>query len=291
MRRNFSLYAIHGLAGGADDEQFTISLPFDVAESVRIENVSSLLRTDTFDLFKQRMGTDSAGRLQAVRYALVHRYEPRAFRDDEENRVGEEMIDERSSELVRNMAACLRLIRPMRQSALLMQGAVRCDETFDVEKLDHPLEFHEVPEVQKVFMLRDRDAEELKSVAPRFLRAMREEFWKFRMAVQFHELGFFQSTQWKARYILWTSAIESIYTSHSWEHQGSLVAKERIRWFLGGGSPIYAPEIFPNCSLRQESPSVMSLIVSMKSGTSLRMEIRSPITSLRTTCDAVSMVT
>jgi hypothetical protein len=95
--------------------------------------------------------------------------------------------------------------------------------------------------VHKVSALRDRDAVELKSMVPRFLSAMREEFWKFRMAVQFHELGFFQSTQWKARYILWTSAIESIYTSHSREHKGSLVAKERIKWFLGAGSSIYAP--------------------------------------------------
>ena len=70
---------------------------------------------------------------------------------------------------------------------------------------------------------------------------MRNEFWKFRMAVQFHELGYFQHLSWKARYILWASAIESIYTSHNQEHRGSMVAKARIEWFLGANRSIYEP--------------------------------------------------
>lgn len=52
--RNFSLYAIHRLAGGADDEEFTAPLPFDIAEGVRIEDISSLVRAETFDLFKDK---------------------------------------------------------------------------------------------------------------------------------------------------------------------------------------------------------------------------------------------
>jgi hypothetical protein len=105
VRRNFSLYALYDLSGGACDEKFTISLPFAVAEFVGIEDVSTLLRPDTFDLFRERMGTDSIGQLQAVRYALVHRYEPMAFSDHEGNWVREEMIDDRSSELVRSMSS------------------------------------------------------------------------------------------------------------------------------------------------------------------------------------------
>ena len=104
-----------------------------------------------------------------------------------------------------------------------------------------PLHLLEVPEVQKLFKLRNNDAEDLKTYAPEFLRAMRGEFWKFRMAVQFHELGHFQPLDWKARYLLWCSAIESIYTSHAWEHQGSLVATSRIKWFIGAATNIYAP--------------------------------------------------
>jgi hypothetical protein len=98
-----------------------------------------------------------------------------------------------------------------------------------------------VPEVQRLFKLRNRDADDLRALAPDFLRGMRGEFWKFRMAVQFHELGHFQALDWKARSLLWCSAIESIYTSHNREHQGSLVAASRIKWFPGENSSIYAP--------------------------------------------------
>src|SRR5260370_26616958 len=38
----------------------------------------------------------------------------------------------------------------------------------------------------------------------------------------------------------WCSALESIFTSRLPEHKGSLVAKERIKWFLGATTCIYA---------------------------------------------------
>jgi len=37
------------------------------------------------------------------------------------------------------------------------------------------------------------------------------------------------------------SAIESIFTTNSRNHQGTTVATERINWFLGETKPIYAP--------------------------------------------------
>ncbi|MBZ5681454.1 MAG: hypothetical protein LAO24_15245 [Acidobacteriia bacterium] len=238
MTQNFTLYEIYQLAGGADDEQFdTTRLPFEIIQGVRIEEVSSFLKADTFTFVEPRMGSDAARDLQQVQIALVHRYQSESgiYMNQEEEQI------RTSAQLVYNLAACLRLIRPMRQSALLMQGTVRDDGTFDVLKFDHPLEFHEVPEVQKHFTLRNRDADELKRRAPEFLRAMNGPYWKFRMAAQFHELGHFQPWQAKARYILWSCAIESIYTSHHQEHMGSLVARERIKWFLGASTSIYAP--------------------------------------------------
>jgi hypothetical protein len=239
MPKMFTLYKIHRLAGegGGDDEQFdTTRLPFDIAEGIRIEDVSGFVKKETFKFIEPRIGSDAAEMLRGVRFALVHRYEidNNKFAEVEEQR-------KRSAELVNNIAACLRLIRPMRQSALLMHGAVREDGSFDIIHFDHPLEFHEVPEVQKVFAFRDRDADELRKYAQEFLRGMREEYWKFRMANQFYALGHFQSWQPKARYLLWASAIESIYTTHNSEHKGSLVAKERIKWFLGEHTSIYAP--------------------------------------------------
>ncbi|MGD0923345.1 MAG: hypothetical protein ABSA70_16515 [Terriglobia bacterium] len=232
---NFTLYPIYGLAGAVDDEQFDLNkLPFDVAEDVRIEAVFDRFWKGTFDLFKERLGTDRVDDLKSVRYALVHRYDPEP---------GEYQQRERSEKTVRMLAACLRLIRPMRQNALLMQGNFRDqDGTFDVRHCELPAtHLIEVPQVQQEFSLRNRDADDLRAYAPEFLRGRRGQFWKFRMAVQFHELGHFQSLHWKARFLLWCSAIESIFTSHDREHHGSLVATSRIKWFIGRNTSIYGP--------------------------------------------------
>ncbi len=234
----FTLYAIYSL-GQYDEEPFdTGRLPLEIANCVRIEHVAPLLREDTFDHVKSRMGTSPVEQLAGVEYALVHRYEiPATDAHAAEKRDPREA----SEELVRNIAACLRLIRPMRQSALSMHGTVREDGTFDVVGFDHPIGLLETPENQKLFHLRNQDADDLLKYAPLFLQAMNGGIWKFKMAAQFHELGHFQQFDWKARYLLWASAIESIYTSHNSEHKGTNVAKERIKWFLGETTSVYPP--------------------------------------------------
>lgn len=233
---NFTLYPIYSLAGAphafSDNEQFDLDkLPFEIVEDVRIEDISGLFPKDTFDLFTERLGKDRLEDLKGVHFALVHRYpDPLGYPQEQQ-----------SDEKVQMCAACLRLIRPMRQTVLSMRGRIQ-NGMFDVSHFELPAaNLVEVPEVQKLFQLRNRDADDLRAYAPEFLRGMRGEFWKFRMAVQFHQLGHFQALDWKARFLLWCSAIESIYTSRHWEHKGSLVAASRIRWFLGEGTSIYAP--------------------------------------------------
>jgi hypothetical protein len=258
----FTLYPIYWLSDGLDDEQFDLTrLPFDITENVRIEAVSQRFRAHAFDLGKERLGTGILDELKAVRYGLVHRYEPEPIISEQTGKVlGYKESNESSETLIRQVAACLRLIRPMRQSALLMRGEVRQDGTFDVTGYDvPPLHLIEVPDVQQLFKLRNQDADDLRDYAPAFLQGLRGEFWKFRMAVQFHELGHFQALDWKARYLLWCSAIESIYTSHGWEHQGSLVATSRIEWFIGENTSIYAPGDIP--SLLQDPHVTVGQIV------------------------------
>lgn len=241
MPQNFTLYALYALGQRWDDEPFDEArLPFGVAEGVHIEDVRPLFRENTFDYAVQQMGTWAIERLRQCRYALVHRYDATPIVVDDRV-IGQQDHSDASAVLVRNVAACLRLIRPMRQISEVMFGRVRDDNTFDVMGFDHPADIMETPDNQKLFHVRDRDGDDLHRYAPEFLRAMRGEFWKFRMATQFFQLGHFQQSDWKAKYLLWASAIESIYTSHNADHKGSLVAKERIKWFLGANTSIYPP--------------------------------------------------
>ncbi len=239
----FTLYPIYALSRQGDPEPFDLTvLPYEITDGVCIEAVAERFRPDTFDLGAERLGAEVCESLRGVRHALVHRYDARPLVHEGEY-IGEEQHSSASEKLVREIAACLRLIRPMRQRALLMRGVIRDEDgSFDVMGYDVPtLHLLEVPEVQKLFALRNRDAEALRRYAPEFLRAMENDFWKFRMALQFHELGHFQSLDWKARYLLWGSAIESIFTTNGRNHQGTMVATERIKWFLGENTSIYGP--------------------------------------------------
>jgi hypothetical protein len=242
----FNLYPIHWVSDPhLDPVPFDHKLlPLDITEGVRIEAVAARFRPGTFDPHRKHLGEDVIKVLERVRYAIVHRYRPEIVIVDDKV-IGEAQHNESSERLVREIAACLRLIRPMRQHAMMMRGIVRDEDgSFDVMGFDVPnLWLHEVPEVQKLWHLRNSDCHDLCRYAPEFLKAMRGEFWKFRMAVQFHEQGFFQShpEEWKARLLLWASAIESLYTTNSREHQGTAVATERIKWFLGENTSIYAP--------------------------------------------------
>jgi hypothetical protein len=142
----------------------------------------------------------------------------------------------------------------MRQFALMINGPLEPDGVIKIQSFDHPVHLMEIPEIQKGFTLRDRDLRELQSVAPHFLTAMAGEYWKFRMPVSLYEAGHFQDRLWKARFSLWTSAIEAIFTSQTKdrEHSGSMVAKARIKWFLGENTKIYFPGDVPSFAPRQE---------------------------------------
>lgn len=75
---------------------------------------------------------------------------------------------------------------------------------------------------------------------------MAGNFWKFRMAIDMYQSGFFQQSHWKARFFLWTAALESLFTSQSrgGQHSGSMVAKERVKFLLGATTPVYPPGEF-----------------------------------------------
>jgi len=242
---NFTLYPIYWVADAADDEPFDHrKLPFHVIDGVHIEDISGRFNKGSFDIFREHLASGVVRNLGEVRYALVDRYVVRPGTLD-----GEYLDDaawkKRSKQTVEKLAACLRLIRPMRQRVLTIWGDINHDEKFNVEGFDVPVvELIEVPEVQKHFMLRNRDAEDLRTYAPEFLRAMSGEFWKFRMAVQFHDLGHFQPLDWKARYLLWCSAIEAMYTTD--KNKGSAIAISRIKFFLGENTSIYPPGDIPS---------------------------------------------
>lgn len=75
--KKFTLYPVYRLADEVDGEPFDESqLPLLVVDGLNVEDVSPLLRPGTFDIMKERLGTDVVEKLEQVRCVIIHRYEP-----------------------------------------------------------------------------------------------------------------------------------------------------------------------------------------------------------------------
>ncbi len=229
-----ALYPILGVTGDWLDEPFDLSaLPATILPGVTVEDVRPLFNEKAFDSWKGHLAKREIESLQRVRFGLVYRYSDAYGQSNFQS-------DQDAEKLVRYVGACLRLIRPMEQDSIVIRGKLLPNATLDVQGFQVPSEIG-VPAVQKLFRLRNRDLTRLQKVAPLFMTAMAGKFWKFRMSLEFHDWGHFMHSYWKARFSLWCSALEALFTSNSPEHKGSLVAKERIKWFLGPRTLIYEP--------------------------------------------------
>jgi hypothetical protein len=244
----FCLYPIQRTArganrGGIEEEDFDESvLPLALVEGACVEDVSPRLVEDEFEFLRGHFSDDSVKQLKRVKYAIVHRA-PDIQVDRQGKYVLRDELLRRSENIVAEMAALLRLLRPTSQRTQMVSGEIRGDGTFSTRHLNDPLTFVDAPENQKHFTVRTSDIKRLQTYGPLFRQAMHGPNWKFRMAVHMHEAGHFQNTEWKARYFLWSAALESLFTSKgaSWrEHSGSMVACERIKDLLGPATQIYS---------------------------------------------------
>jgi hypothetical protein len=231
--------------GGPVDDHFDASiLPLTTVEGATIEDVSPLLAKNEFDYLKGHFSDEAIKLLGRIKFAIVHRT-PQYEEDGKGGIVLSSELQSRSQNIVAEIAACLKLIRPTAQRTQMFTGKIAQDGRLSTRTLNNPLETVQCPPNQLHFAVSTHDIHELLFYAPRFRTAMQFENEKFRMAVQMHELGCSQNGNWKAKFFLWTAALEALFTSKpkkNWgEHSGSLVATERILDLLGCNTSIYPP--------------------------------------------------
>jgi hypothetical protein len=241
--KKLTLYPIYDVAQQWDDEPFDFRLlPFQLCDSLSIRDVSPLLdEHETFGIVELALSPEDVKKMRNMHYAIVHEYEDAK---DYVSSSQTETPDQRSEILTRNAAACLTIIRPMRQAAMLAQGTLSENGYLILNHFEHPIAL-ETPMLHRLFHLRMSDAEDLRELLPTFLEAYSNNIVKFKMAVEFYWTGHHTYQFWKPRFLLWVSALEAIYTSQSNEHKGKLVATERIKFFLGENTPIYNQRDLP----------------------------------------------
>ena len=238
-RMDFVIVPIYSLGRPWDDKEqrFDLSrLPFEVAPGLTIEDVRPLIDDEASDRWRGMLGELLFERAGRIKHALVHRYEP-----------GSTPLTG-TRDLAELAAACLSLIRPMRKEALRrVRGEIRADGTLLIKGfsvMDSPKEVGFI-EAHSSLTLRTQDAEELRTLLPRYLKGLLEPCWKFRMAAQLHEIGYFQQAVSDIKLVTWVSAIEALFTCEERQPQGAQVAVDRIKWFLGENTPLYTEQDSP----------------------------------------------
>jgi hypothetical protein len=201
------------MVGLSDDAPPTGTQAILAAENLTIEDVSPLIKSNTFSLWKEdcSISKDTADDLARIKFSIVHRYSSPSDQNNE--------LDSHSTELVNMAVACLALIRPTRRGqARNVRGHIRVDGLFDPQGFSSMHAPAEVPEIQKLFAIRKKDVDDLSSILPEFIQlyqkndqgGLKDDYEPLRMAVQLYEQAY-ELSYWKARHILWWSAIEAIY--------------------------------------------------------------------------------
>ena len=219
-------------------------------ENLTIENMSRLITPSTFSLWKSEcnISKQTAESLESVKFAIVHRHTSPNAEDGG--------LETHSTFLIDCAASCLALIRPTRRSrALHIRGVIKPDGSFDPQGFSAREDLADVPEIQKLFMVREQDVQLLTSILPEFIQVYQKDengkltndYEPLRMAVQLYGEGYALS-YWKARHILWWSAIEALYGN------SEDAAMARIYSFLGDKrlvdgyrKPIYEKGDIPSC--------------------------------------------
>jgi hypothetical protein len=206
-------------------------LPVQIQEGVFVENISELLTDASFSQGAiGRLGERDRERLVGHPYGLVAHY-----RGD--SAISGARIDVTTLQNLRELMAYLRLLKPTRQIGAYAQGALRADGSLDVTSFGIDQE-QGVDQVDASNRIAISDLETLRTLAPTLSAGMHGDYWKFRMAFEFHEAAYLVApSHWKAAFASKMSSIEALYTSV--KCQGKRVAHTRIEAFLGGDSRIY----------------------------------------------------
>jgi hypothetical protein len=170
--------------------------------------------------------------------------------------------EEDSRELVHRVFVGLRVVRPSWVRYQYLRAIVQPDGRF------HPNGFSKadgrltVSSCDAANSIRKRDAELLRTIVPRLLRAHETNGSPVKRALRILELGY-MSRFIDIKQLMWVTALDGLFTSP--KHWGSDLAGRRIQHLLGADTRIYEQADFasymvvPSMTVRQAVPDIYKL--------------------------------
>ena len=237
-------------AGWSDAPPLTGPYTILPSEDLTIEDVSHLINPETFSLWKNDcyVSKRTADSLASVKFAIVHRHSSPTS--------GDGGLETRSTLLIDYAGSCLALIRPTRRSrAMHIRGVIKSNGNFDPQGFSAREDLADVPEIQKLFAVREQDIQLLTSLLPEFIQLyqkdetgrLKDDYEPIRMAVQLYGEAYALS-YWKARHILWWSAIEALYGNSEDAAMARIYALFGKKTLVDGYKcPIYEKGDIPSC--------------------------------------------
>lgn len=215
------------------------ALPFNIGLGVQIANVSGMVQGADFSLWsRDYLSKEDVKQIKDWRYALTHTYEAEKYPQSEP--------EVHSEKLIHSIFLGLRILRPTRQRYHYLQAHLNEDNAVEPFRFSRPAgNLISVPDAETFNGIRPLDAAALATIAPDLTTLLSDTKHPVTRAIESLEVGYLQDF-FHVRFLLWVSALDGLFTGRERENNGTYVATQRIKHFLGPNLSIYDSRNLPS---------------------------------------------
>lgn len=185
--------------------QLELDKPYEIHNSVTVENVKGMLTPTNFDLWREYLSHRDRDGLASMRIALVHRFQS-------SEHIG--MKEKESQDLLYKVFLCLRIVKPTKSDFAAVQFKYDENGNPDVFSFTHPPQIPiNVPEADALNSITLRDIEELQRLLGPFLTVAEEGPENVRRAIRFYGTGYSDIRDPIIQIVIWTMGIEAVLST------------------------------------------------------------------------------
>lgn len=233
-----------------------IPVPFVLAGSLSIEDISKSVTPDHFGLWREYISQREREDLANLRLALVHRFFSLEHMGKDE---------QGSSDLVHRVFVALRIVKPTRTRFSTIQYKTLENGGIDVFSISHaPLTPINAPDAESLNRVSAQDLLVLKNILPSFLQVAESGPAHLQRAIRYYETAYAQIQDPVIQFLTWAMGIEAVASGPE-SPKGRSLLLDRIYDLLDGRAWIYESSALnefgdlPRFSVRDVLPDIFKL--------------------------------